>query len=251
MGALTALFPLGATAKGSGLFELRLLFPGSPCSDGKESPRQCRRPGFNPWSGRPPGEGNGNPLRYSCLENSMDRGAWQAAVRRITKSQTGLSDEHVTSLFLHLFGQGGSNKRMNVKVLRDQTWVLHPCRVKPVNGHQVVLKENAAAFIAGAKQQVQAASAQKAQHPGGFQGKVFKTRMREGVVGCVLSHGHSSDWLVVRPSGVNIINFWFRLVWGHRFVDSNQLTSSARWVSFRVYKAAQRTLLRVLSISKN
>ena len=40
--------------------------------------------------GRSPGEGNGNPLQYSCLDNTMDRGAWQAAVRRIAKSQTGL-----------------------------------------------------------------------------------------------------------------------------------------------------------------
>ena len=37
---------------------------------------QCRRPGSNPWSGRFPGEENGNPLQYSCLENPMDRGAW-------------------------------------------------------------------------------------------------------------------------------------------------------------------------------
>ena len=38
------------------------------------------------------GEGNGYPLQYSCLENLMDRGAWQATVRRVTKSQTQLSD---------------------------------------------------------------------------------------------------------------------------------------------------------------
>ena len=38
--------------------------------------------------GRSPGEGNGNPLQYSCLKNSMDRGAWQATVHGITKSQT-------------------------------------------------------------------------------------------------------------------------------------------------------------------
>ena len=38
------------------------------------------------------GEGNGNPLQYSCLENSMDRGAWHAAVHRVTKSQTQLND---------------------------------------------------------------------------------------------------------------------------------------------------------------
>ena len=48
--------------------------------------------GLIPGPGRSPGEGNGNPLQYSCLENSMDRGAWQAAVHRITKSWTRLSD---------------------------------------------------------------------------------------------------------------------------------------------------------------
>ena len=40
--------------------------------------------------GASPGEGHGNPLQYSCLENSMDRGVWQARVHRITKSQTRL-----------------------------------------------------------------------------------------------------------------------------------------------------------------
>ena len=38
--------------------------------------------------GRSPGEGNGNPLQYSCLENSVDRGAWWATVHRVAKSQT-------------------------------------------------------------------------------------------------------------------------------------------------------------------
>ena len=38
---------------------------------------QRERPGFNPWLGRFPGEGNGNPLQYSCLENPMDGGAWE------------------------------------------------------------------------------------------------------------------------------------------------------------------------------
>ena len=41
-----------------------------------------------PGAGRFPGEENGNPLWYSWLENSMDRGAWQATVHRVTKSQT-------------------------------------------------------------------------------------------------------------------------------------------------------------------
>ena len=39
-------------------------------------------------SGRSPGTGNGNPLQYSCLENTMDRGAWWAVIHRVTKSQT-------------------------------------------------------------------------------------------------------------------------------------------------------------------
>ena len=41
-----------------------------------------------PGLGRSPGEGNGNPLQYSCLENSMDRGAWQTTVHGVAKSQT-------------------------------------------------------------------------------------------------------------------------------------------------------------------
>ena len=48
--------------------------------------------GFMPGSGRPPGEGNGNLLQYSCLENPMDRGAWWATVHGVTKSRTQLSN---------------------------------------------------------------------------------------------------------------------------------------------------------------
>ena len=44
--------------------------------------------GLTPESGRSPGRGNGNPLQYSCLENPMGRGAWQATVLGVTKSQT-------------------------------------------------------------------------------------------------------------------------------------------------------------------
>ena len=43
-------------------------------------------------SGRYPGEGNGNPLQYSCLKNPMDRGGWQATVHSVTKSRTQLGD---------------------------------------------------------------------------------------------------------------------------------------------------------------
>ena len=48
--------------------------------------------GSIPGSGRSPGEENGNPLQYSCLENPMDREAWQATVHRVAKSWTSLSD---------------------------------------------------------------------------------------------------------------------------------------------------------------
>ena len=50
-----------------------------------------KRRGSIPKLGRCPGEGYGNPLQYSCLENPMDRGAWRAAVHRVVKSRTGLS----------------------------------------------------------------------------------------------------------------------------------------------------------------
>ena len=49
-------------------------------------------PGWIPELGRSPGEGNGNPLLYSCLENSMDRGDWQATVHGVAKSKTQLSN---------------------------------------------------------------------------------------------------------------------------------------------------------------
>ena len=48
--------------------------------------------GLTPGSGRCPGGGNGSPLQYSCLENSMDRGAWRATDLGVTESQTGQSD---------------------------------------------------------------------------------------------------------------------------------------------------------------
>ena len=54
-------------------------------SDYKESAHNARDPGSIPGSGRTLGEGNGNPLQYSCLENYMDRGAWQATVHGLAE----------------------------------------------------------------------------------------------------------------------------------------------------------------------
>ena len=65
-------------------------FPGS--SDGKETACSAGDLGSIPGVGRSPGEGNGNPLQYSGLENPTDRGAWRAAVSGVAKSPVGLSD---------------------------------------------------------------------------------------------------------------------------------------------------------------
>ena len=63
-------------------------------------------PGSIPRSGQCPGGGRSNPLQYSCLENSMDRGAWQAAVHRVEQSQTRrkpLSSSSNISKYIHLY----------------------------------------------------------------------------------------------------------------------------------------------------
>ena len=72
--------------------------------------------GLNPGLGRFPGGGHDNPLQYSCLENPMDRGAWQATVHRLTKDTTEAAEHaHVcTLLYLKwvtknlLYGTGNS-----------------------------------------------------------------------------------------------------------------------------------------------
>ena len=67
--------------------------PSFPCSSvSKESACSAGDPGSIPGLGRSPGEGNGNPLQYSCLENPMDREAWHAASHGVSKSQTWLRD---------------------------------------------------------------------------------------------------------------------------------------------------------------
>ena len=65
-------------------------FPHS--SVGKSSACNAGDLGSVPESGSSPGEGNDNPLQYSCLENPMDRRTWQPIVQRVTKSQAQLSD---------------------------------------------------------------------------------------------------------------------------------------------------------------
>ena len=67
-----------------------ICFPGG--LEGKTSSCNAGDPGSIPESGRSPGEGNGTPLQYSCLENPTDGGAWEAAVHGVAKSRTRLCD---------------------------------------------------------------------------------------------------------------------------------------------------------------
>ena len=62
----------------------------NPLASAQDLRDACSIPGL----GRSPGDGHGNPLQYSCLENPMDRGVWQATVRGVAKSGTRLSNQH-------------------------------------------------------------------------------------------------------------------------------------------------------------
>ena len=73
-----------------GVWHAHAQFPGG--SDSKVSACNAGDLGSIPGLGKRPGEGNGNPLQYSCLEDSMDREAWWATVHGVTKSRTRLSD---------------------------------------------------------------------------------------------------------------------------------------------------------------
>ena len=85
--------PMDCSLAGSsvhGIFQAKVLEWGAIAFSarwlsGKEFACQCRRQGLDPWVRKIPGEGNGSPLQYACLEDSMGRGAWQAADHRISK----------------------------------------------------------------------------------------------------------------------------------------------------------------------
>ena len=74
-------------------------FPGGASGKGPAcNAGDIRDKGSIPGSGRSPGEGNGNPLQYSCLKNPMARGAWWATVHGVAKSQTGLRDTNTFTI---------------------------------------------------------------------------------------------------------------------------------------------------------
>ena len=73
-------------------FKTNIIYSEGNGSDGKKSVHDVGDPGSISGLARSPGEGNGNRLQYSCLENFMDRGIWQAVVHGVSKGQTRLSD---------------------------------------------------------------------------------------------------------------------------------------------------------------
>ena len=99
-------------------------FPGG--SDGKASACSAGEPGSIPVLGRSPGEGNGNPLQYSCLENPMDGGVWQAIVHGFAKSWTRLSD------FTSLIGASLVAQRLKHLPAMQETWVQSLSREDPL-----------------------------------------------------------------------------------------------------------------------
>ena len=67
-----------------------------------------------PGLGRSPGEGNGNPLQYSCLGNPMDRRAWWATVHGVTKSQIQLSNSTTTTVGINMCFPIGAHLRLSL-----------------------------------------------------------------------------------------------------------------------------------------
>ena len=103
-------------------------------SEGKVSACNAGDQSLIPGSGRSPGEGNGSPLQYSCLENPIDRGAWQATDHRVAKSRTGLNDFTFTfQQKQKILKRGGKTTQKNYtkKILMTCT---RACMLVPMQG---------------------------------------------------------------------------------------------------------------------
>ena len=122
------------------------VFPGG--SEVKASACSAGDLGSIPESGRCPGEGNGNPLQYSCLENPMEGGAWQGTVHGVAKSRTPLSDftSH-TSLqstqvqtIVHILSNSRAIKTLNVyKLYFNKTVFNHLLSPRTIQSHDIIL----------------------------------------------------------------------------------------------------------------
>ena len=99
------------------------------CSEVKASAWNAGDLGLIPGLGRSPGEGHGNPLQYSCLENPMDGGAWWAAVDGVEKSWTRLRDFtfHLISVHVGILisKQRGLRKLLTLQCYENRNWTLN------------------------------------------------------------------------------------------------------------------------------
>ena len=110
-------------------------FPGG--SSGKAFAYNARDQGLIPGSGRSPGEGNDNPLQYSCLENPMDRGDWLAIVHGVAKSQTRLNDfTSLPSLTSYFIAGEGNGNPLRVLAWRIP-WTEKPGRLRSTGSQRV------------------------------------------------------------------------------------------------------------------
>ena len=88
-------------------------------SDGEESACNARDPGSSPGLGRSPGEGDGNPLQYSCLENSMDRGAWWTVIHGVPKES---NMTEVTNMFTLIVFSNTRLQELKVLFCKKVDW---------------------------------------------------------------------------------------------------------------------------------
>ena len=112
----------GSSRMVSGHLKADKVFGSPGGSEVKASASNAGDLGSIPGSGRSPGEGNGNPLQYSCLENPMDRGAWWATVHGVAKSQTPLSDLTNLTKSRERENVWGYTKRPSYLELRRGSW---------------------------------------------------------------------------------------------------------------------------------
>ena len=108
--------------------------PGS--SDGKASTYNAGDPGLIPGLGRSSGEGNGNPLQYSCLENPMDWGAWWATAHGVAKSRTRLRD--FTSLHFKVLSHSKAGNQPISITVPAPTWAVP---IAWSDSHQIIFSD--------------------------------------------------------------------------------------------------------------
>ena len=104
-----------------------------------------RRPGFNPWVRKTPGEGSGNSLQYSCLGNSMDRGVWWAIVHRVAKSWTRFRNSTTIIFFPNYIFLHSHLDGRKIQCLSKMLWDISQCPVPSVHfplKHWVYLKQS-------------------------------------------------------------------------------------------------------------